>query len=69
MHDLSTHEGVSVDDGNGAAVPGPALNINKAFHHSVVPPLLPHVVAAGATVAGNDFLPRLQRQFTVVAHC
>ena len=47
MHDLSTHEGVSVDDGNGAAVAGPALNINKAFHHSVVPPLLPHVVAPG----------------------
>ena len=69
MHDLSTHEGVSVDDGNGAAVAGPALNINKAFHHSVVPPLLVHVVAAGATVVGNDFLPRLQRQFTVVAFC
>jgi hypothetical protein len=26
-------------------------------------------VAAGATVAGSDFLPLLQRQCTVVAHC
>ena len=69
MHDLSTHEGVSIDDGNGAAVAGFAHNINKAFNHSVVPPPLPHVVAAGATVAGSDFLPRLQRQCTVVAHC
>ena len=69
MHDLSTHEGVSIDDGNGAAVAGFAHNINKAFNHSVVPPTLPHVVAAGATVAGSDFLPLLQRQCTVVAHC
>ena len=69
MHDLRTHEGVSIDDGNGAAVACFALDINKAINHSVVPPPLLHVVAAGATVAGSDFLPRDQRQCTVVALC
>ena len=53
MHDLRVHEGMSVDDGNALALPGPGLNIHQAFQHSVVPPPLPHVVAAGATVAGN----------------
>ena len=67
MHDLIVDEDVSVDDGNGAALPGPALNNHKTFHHSIVPPFPP--LAAGATVVGKDVSPRLQRQYTVVAFC
>ena len=67
VHDLTVHEGMSVDDGNALALPGLGLDERETFQQAIVSPPLLHVVATGAPVAGNCLLPRHHRQNTVVA--
>ncbi len=67
VHDLTVHEGMSVDDSNALALPGLGVDDNETFQQAIVPLSLLHVVATGAPVAGNCLLPSYHRQNTIVA--
>ena len=67
VHDLTVHEGMSVDDSNALALPGLGVDEHETFQQAIVPPPLLHVVATGVPVAGDCLLPRQHPQNTVVA--